>query len=122
MTDIIETSIPTDIRNKTDIFLSKLYTYIKDNRNELGYPSGTNVSPYLYMTNDLCNKYFQMNQLCIKNNIQFDVPTFLDIHKALIESYDDHTHNTGKLNCCSFYYSKTKEQMLELYNKLIENK
>jgi hypothetical protein len=119
MIDIIETSIPTELRDKTTIFLSKLYTYIKDNRNELGYPCGTNVSPYLYMTNDLCGKYFQMMQLFISKKIQFDVPTFLDILKSLIDSYDDHEHNTGKLNCCSFYYSKTKEEMQELFNDII---
>lgn len=122
MIDIIETSIPTEFRNKTDVYLCKLYTYIKENRNELGYPYGTNEGPYLYITNDLCGKYFQMMQLFINKKIQFDVNTFLDILKSLIESYDDHIHNTGKLNCCSFHYSKTKEEMLDLYNKLQNKK
>lgn len=118
MEDLIDTSIPKTINNKTDVFLIKVYTYIKENRNELGYPYGINKVPYLYMTNDLCGKCFQMMQLFIQKQIQFDVATFLDIIKALIDTYED-KHNDG---CCSFYHSKPVEEIQELYNKLIETK
>ena len=112
--DLIDSSIPQQINNKTDIYLTKLYTCIKDHRDELGYPFGTNKFPYLYTTNDLCGKCFQMINLFIANKIQFDVQTFLDIIKALIDTYDEHQGD----KCCSFYHSKTKDEIVELYSKL----
>lgn len=120
MNDIIKTSIPESDKDKTDVYLRKLYTYIKDNRDELGYPCGTNITPYLYVSNDLCGKYFQMMQLFISKRIQFDVTTCIDILKSLIDTYD-HEHNTENGHkCCSFYHSKSKEEMQVLYSKLTQ--
>jgi hypothetical protein len=113
--DLIETSIPENPSTKTDVYLHKLYTYIKNNRDELGYPYGTTVTPYLYVSNDLSGKYFQTLKMFIDNKLQFNVQTFLDILNSLIETYEEHGNSN---DCCAFYFSHTKEQMMTLYDKL----
>ena len=51
----------------------------------------------------------------IDKKIQFDVQTFLDILNSLIETYEEHGNSN---DCCAFYFSHTKEQMMTLYDKL----
>lgn len=113
--DLIDSCIPQNASSKTDVYLQKLYTCIKNNRDILGYPCGTSNIPYLFVSNDLSLKYFHTLQMFIDKKLQFDVLTFLDILKSLIETYDEH-RDGGK--CCALYYSQTKEQMVVLYDKL----
>jgi hypothetical protein len=113
--DLIERSIPENPSTKTDVYLHKLYTCINNNRDELGYPYGSKVTPYLFVTNDLSGKYFQTLKMFIDKKLQFNVETFLDILKSLIETYEEHGDSQG---CCGFSFSHTKEQMMVLYDKL----
>lgn len=114
-TDFITSSIPENPATKTGVYLQKLYTCIKNNRDELGYPYGTQVTPYLFVSNDLSGKYFQTLKMFIDKKIQFNVETFLEILKSLIETYEEHGDPRG---CCGFYFSHTKEQMIALHDKL----
>jgi hypothetical protein len=114
-TDFITSSIPENPTTKTGVYLQKLYTCIENNRDELGYPHGSKVTPYLFVSNDLSGKYFQTLKMFIDKKLQFNVQTFLDILKSLIETYEEHGDSQG---CCGFYFSHTKEQMMVLYDKL----
>ena len=114
--DVLENSIPQNIQTKTDLYLNKLYTWINDNRDVLGYPKNSDSIPYLFVTNDLPGKYFQALNLFIQKKVQFDVPTCLDVLKSLIDTYDEHPEDSDR--CCAFYFSKTKEEMQTLLGKL----
>ena len=117
--DFMESIIPKEPTCKTDIYLQKLYTFIKRHRDTLGYPYGGDKIPYLFTSNDLSGKYFQTLNMFIQKHQQIDVSACLDILASLIEAYDEHGDTKG--GCCAFYFSRSKQELQDLYEKLTSN-
>lgn len=119
--DVIDSSLDIDITSKTDEYLVKLYTLIKENRDALGCPIGSTSFPYLFVTNDLWGKFAQTIQLFDKQKLQVAPSTLLELLKCLLESFDEesnHHHNGGCHGCCSFYFSCSRDNIQNIYTNL----
>ncbi len=116
--DLIESSIIADPKTPTEVFCNKIYTYVKENREVLGYPVGSKTGPYLFVTNDLSGKMAEFLQMVkkVEKDTAVQLALMKEVVGLLIETYD---YEAGKKKdgcscCCGFYHSITKEQAQEI--------
>jgi hypothetical protein len=99
----------------TKRMLSSLYTKFNEHRDELGYPVGSNTTPYFYCSNDLCNKFGSCLELLNDAKIEIDLVWYVELLKDFAGSFDDE-HPGG---CCALWHSMSKEEVVSLCDNLI---
>ena len=85
--------------------LSMIYKKVAEHRDALGYPEGSNQSPYFMISNDLSLKFAMCLKLMLEADVKLERDWILELTREYVASYDEH-HGSG---CCGLYHSQPKE-------------
>lgn len=111
----MEQFVPLDEHSKANVYLRKLYRYIIDHREELGYPIGTNLIPYLFLTNDYYHKYLGFIRMCADAKYDLDADTNMDICEALWQCFHE-LKDQELCSCCAPFFSCSEERLRFVYD------
>jgi hypothetical protein len=113
--DIMESFIVPEQNSYAVQYRNRVYTHVLHHRELLGYPTGCNNVPYMFVSNDLSGIFIEFIRLFkpYKDNdtIQDVKKDFINILNLLILSYEDPS---------PYYHSTEKDVFLAMHKALVE--